>query len=96
MNTLNYDIEEYIIIKGDKNYIDSINMNIDQYIEKNINKIKKQVNIINCYELECFNSNILEILDYHDKVLNTSGEKEIYEVFEGYERKEETILKEAN
>ena len=28
----------------------------------------------------------MEILDAHDKILNTSGEKEISEVFEGYEK----------
>ena len=31
-----------------------------------------------------FNINMQEILHNHDKILNTSGEKEINEVFEGY------------
>ena len=47
-----------------------------------INKIK--IKIINCYEVEDFNINIKEILGKHDKILNTSGEKNIAEVFEGY------------
>ena len=35
-----------------------------------------------------FNNNIVKILDAHDKVFNTSGEKEIYEVFDGYKKEE--------
>ena len=35
-----------------------------------------------------FNGSIVEILDEHDKILNTSGEKEITEVFTDYNRKE--------
>ena len=38
-------------------------------------------------------SNVQSILDAHDKVLNTSGEKEIEEVFEGYHRGEKVETK---
>ena len=47
------------------------------------NKIK----IINCYEIVEFNGSIEDILDKHDKILNTSGEKEINEIFIDYKRK---------
>ena len=40
--------------------------------------------LINCYEVSEFNFNMQDILHNHDKILNTSGEKEIHEVFEGY------------
>ena len=42
--------------------------------------------IINCYEIIEFNGSITEILDKHDKILNTSGEKEIKEIFTDYEK----------
>ena len=35
----------------------------------------------------------MEILDEHDKVFNTSGEKEISEVFEGYKKGEKVQIK---
>ena len=38
-----------------------------------------------------FNNNIVKILDAHDKVFNTSGEREISEVFEGYEKEKKVI-----
>lgn len=73
--------ENIILINGCKDYIESNNKNIQKWIEKSdIKKLK----IINFFEVTEFNNNIMEILDKHDKVLNTSGEKEISEVFEGY------------
>ena len=64
----------------------NINWNIvrtKKYLElKNVRNIK----IINCYEITEFNYNITEILDEHDKILNTSGEREKEDVFEGYEK----------
>lgn len=76
--------EIVIIVNGNKEYIEATNNNINKVIEKNINKINKKIKIVNCYEVTEFNTNIKEILDEHDKILNTSGEKEICEVFEGY------------
>lgn len=74
-----------IIINGKKEYIEAANINIEKWIQKN--KIKQEdIKIINCYEVTEFNGNINDILDKHDKVLNTSGEKEINEVFEGYKK----------
>ena len=88
---LNDNIEENIIVivNGSKEYITKANKNIDTIIEKNKSKIEqKNIKIINCYEIVEFNGSIVEILDNHDKILNTSGEKEIYEVFEDYKRNE--------
>ncbi len=75
-----------IIVKGENSYIEKLN----RYIEKwNINEKKeyKQITILNCYEVMQFNKNIESILAKHDKILNTSGEKEIEEVFEGFSKK---------
>ena len=47
---------------------------------------KENLKIINCYEVTEFNNDIVNILDDHDKILNTSGEKEIAEVFDGYQK----------
>ena len=77
--------ELLIIIKGSKEYIKTVNKNIERSIEKN--KIKNNIKIIDCYEVMEFNEGIQEILDEHDKILNTSGEKEINDIFEGYEKK---------
>ena len=80
-----YDILNVIFINGSKNYIDLTNKNIDKFLSENKGKYKEiNIKIINCYEVSEFNFNIKEILDAHDKILNTSGEKEICEVFEGY------------
>lgn len=75
-----------IIVNGSKEYIEKNNINIEKWIKNaNVKKIK----IINFFEVTEFNSNIMGILDSHNKILNTSGEKEITDVFEGYSRKEE-------
>ena len=73
-----------IIVNGTKKFIDNIGKNIDRWIKQNRNI--RNIKIINCYEITEFNYNITEILDEHNKILNTSGEKEITEVFEGYEK----------
>ncbi len=85
-NILNKEIskntENIILISGNKNYIDVINNNISKWLEKaNIKSIK----IIDFFEVTEFNNNIVNILDGHDKILNTSGEREISEVFDGYQ-----------
>ena len=83
-----------IIVNGSKAYIDKANQNIEHYLQKNQKKMEQSQNfikIVNCYEVLEFNGSIEEILNAHDKILNTSGEKEITEVFEGFERKEVKI-----
>ncbi len=79
------DVLNVIFINGKKEYMDITNKNIEKFLETNKDKYKKiQIKIINCYEVSEFNINMQEILDSHDKILNTSGEKEINDVFEGY------------
>ncbi len=85
-------IENIIFVNGNKNYVDIINKNIDKYLEnlekhvksKETKQEKLNIKIINCFEVGDFNLNLQEILQNHDKILNTSGEKEINDVFEGY------------
>lgn len=78
-----------IIIEGNKDRIEYINRNINKWIEKQEKKIaRKQIRIINCYEVTEFNENLQEILDKHDKILNTSGIHEIQELYNGYVKKE--------
>ena len=78
------DIEEVeyssdIFVIGTKEYIKSVNEKIE--------KINKKITIINCFEVLQFNQNMEEILASHDKVLNTSGIRDIEEIFEGYNNK---------
>ena len=85
-NILNTEItkntENIILISGNRNYIKIINNNINKWLEKtNIKSIK----IINFFEVTEFNNDIINILNEHDKILNTSGEREIFEVFDGYQ-----------
>ena len=74
-----------VFINGNKSYIDITNKNIEKILKEG-NKKYKEVNIkiINCFEVGDFNTNISNILSEHSKILNTSGEREICEVFEGY------------
>lgn len=78
----NINNNQIIIISGTEEFINKIN----QFIERKIKKSSECITIINCYEVMEFNKNINEILNKHNKILNTSGEKEIYEVFEGYRK----------
>ena len=81
LSKISKDTTNIILINGTKNYIDVVNNNI----EKILGKIKNtNIKIVNCYEVTDFNGNIKEILDNHNKILNTAGEKKIEEVFEGY------------
>lgn len=81
-------MEDFIIfISGSKNYIDMVHENLTRKFKKELQTYnKKKVKVIDCYEITEFNGNIRDILDSHDKILNTAGEKEIDEVFEGYKR----------
>lgn len=86
-----------IFINGSKNYIDFVNQNVEKWIYKNVDKVKNiKFKIVNCYEVTEFNSNIKEILDVHDKILNTSGEKEISDIFEGYHNEKYENIEKAN
>ncbi len=68
------------IVKGNNSYIENVNNLINKWTKCNESK---NITIVNCYEVGEFNQNIKQILKAHDKILNTSGEKEISEVFEG-------------
>lgn len=82
---INQKRENIILVNGSRDYIEKNNENIERWVEKtNSNHIK----IINFFEVTEFNHHIVEILNSHDRVLNTSGEKEITEVFEGYTKEE--------
>ena len=77
------------MVNGTKKFIDNIGKNIERWAEQN--KSVSNIKIINCYEITEFNYNITEILDEHDKILNTSGEREKQDVFEGYEKGKKII-----
>lgn len=68
-----------IIIGGKYEYVDMMNKNIEKYIEKK--EINNTIIINNCYDVTCINYDLNKILLNHDKLLNTSGEKNIEDVF---------------
>lgn len=74
--------KDNIIIVGNEEYIENANKIIDKKIKTG------EINIIDCYEVMQFNNNIDSILKKHEKVINTSGEKTIDEMFEGFSKKE--------
>lgn len=76
-----------IIVTGSEKYINSTNENLDKFFNKNSKKIKGEVTVINCYEVSEFNDNIKNILDIHDKMINTAGIHEIGELFDGYKKR---------
>ena len=84
INELEKNQELVIFINGSKEFIEKYNRKLTRYFETHL--INNEIKIINCYEVIEFNGSITEILDEHDKILNTSGEKEIKEVFADYEK----------
>lgn len=74
-----------IIVNGNNEYIEIVNNNLDKFFKSN--EVETAVKIINCYDITKMDEDIKEILRTHDIILNTSGEKEISEVFEGYEKR---------
>ena len=82
--------EKILIINGSKDFIENKNKRIEKYFQTH--KLNCTIKIINCYEVAEFNGNITEILDKHDMILNTSGERKIVEVFTEY-IKDEKIKK---
>ncbi len=76
-----------IIVNGNEEYIDVANRNIDK-VTKGI--FGKEITTINCYEATKYNK-IDNILNKHDFVLNTSGIKEISEVFPDYIKDKKVI-----
>ena len=82
--------EKIIIINGSQDFIEKRNEKIEKYLKTH--KVNGKIKIINCFEVTNYDGKISSILDKHDKIFNTSGEKEIKEVFEGYENKERKII----
>ena len=85
--------ELIIIINGNKEFIKNKNEKLNKYLLTH--RVNKKIKIINCYEVIEFNGSIEEILDEHDKILNTSGEKEINEIFEDYKKDDSIEEKQA-
>lgn len=79
--------ENIILVNGCKDYVQNNNTMIEKWMKHS--KLQ-HLKVINFYEVTEFNHHILDILNVHDKVLNTSGEHEIEEVFEGYQKVEQT------
>ena len=75
---------QVIFVCGNRDFIEKTRQNIEKWKQ---GKEKVQLKLIDCYEVTEFNCHIQEILDQHDKILNTSGEREIVDVFEGYQKK---------
>lgn len=63
-----------IIINGSIEYIDNINKRIEKIINENFKD--KEITIINCYDITKYEDKVKEIIEHHDKILNTSGEKD--------------------
>lgn len=87
INSINKKINEVttkdnIIIIGNEKYIENTNKIIEDKIKTG------EINVIDCYEVMQFNNDIENILKNHEKVINTSGEKTIQEVFDGFSKKE--------
>ena len=69
-----------IIVVGDEKRINYANECIEKYLKKHSKKIgNRKITIIDCYEVTEFNNNIIEILNSHEYILNTSGEYKIDE-----------------
>lgn len=71
-----------IIINGTKEYIEIANQNMRKAIE---NLKLKEITIINCYEITK-QSDVKEVLDNNEFVLNTSGINKIEDVFKDYKK----------
>lgn len=71
-NNIKNNKETIIFVKGKENYIKNINNNLEKWVENN-SKIK----IIDCYDINEINSNLSTVMCAYNKILNTSGEKNV-------------------
>lgn len=69
---INQEKDIVIFIKGKENYIHNVNQNIEKWIPKENN-----IKIIDCYDIEEVGENLDEVMEQYQKVLRTTGEKEI-------------------
>ena len=75
-----------ILISGSKKYIEEANILIEKFLNRNKTN-KKEITIINCYEVKEFDDNIREILDLHKFIINTAGIHKIEDIFEDYQKR---------
>ena len=91
IHTLEENQELIIFINGSKEFIKEQNRKLEKYFSTHF--VSGPIKIINCYEIIGFNGSIQEILDNHSKILNTSGEREINEIFSDYEKSNNKEIK---
>lgn len=63
--------DDVILVNGSYDFIKNVNSCINDNAKK----------VINCFKLNTFENNSREILENHNKILNTLGEKNISEMF---------------
>ena len=61
-----------IFIKGNKNYINNINENIQKWVNK-----RENVKIIDCYNIDEINNEMVDIIGKYQNVLSVRGETKI-------------------
>lgn len=67
-----------ILVNGDKEFIKRVNQSIEKRVAEG--NIKNSVTVINFYDVTKF-TNVSEITNLHEYILNTSGVRRIEEVF---------------
>lgn len=77
-------LKNIFIVKGSNQYINKLNSFLKYFISKNQ---VQEITIVNCYDVSESNQDIKNILENHEKILNTSGEKNIEDVFTNYDIK---------
>ena len=66
-----------IIVNGSIEYIEDVHQKIKQYLQMNNDILKgRSISIVDCYDITKYENNVKQILDKHDKILNTGGEKD--------------------
>jgi len=71
--------DKLVLVYGEEEFLNNANTII--------NSRKENCTILNCYEIVQESTKLENILDKHDKIVNTSGEKFAGEVFTGYTQK---------
>ena len=65
-------VNTVVFIKGNENYIRNANKNLEKWVEQ-----KHNLEIIDCYNIEEVGDKVDEIIGKYNKILKTSGEKNI-------------------
>lgn len=73
--SLNESNENLFIVSGSNEYINNVNKIFEEYEFK---KLNNKINVMNCFEVLENEKKIDEIIDTHDSLLNTSGEKSLH------------------